>query len=122
MSDPALPAPPADSDGDRLDPGLQPERTALAWRRTALAIAGLAVACVKASWGLGGDLLAVPPALVAVVAILGYAAGERRYRRTQVSLTGSGHAPLPSGRLLLGTAACVTVLAATAAAWWVTQL
>ncbi|SDQ11005.1 DUF202 domain-containing protein [Quadrisphaera sp. DSM 44207] len=108
--------------GGVFDPGLQPERTALSWRRTALALVVAAVG--------GGRLLAVhvgavahAAALVGLLVAAGvWMAGARRYATTSARLTGSagtrgqpldgqpldgqptgGH--LPDGRLLAVTTA-----------------
>ncbi|MCM0675395.1 DUF202 domain-containing protein [Micromonospora phytophila] len=69
------PRPPAGGSGQpQRDPGLQPERTRLAWRRTALALTVIMILTVRLA------LTADPPpgdalgALVAGVAVLGWGA------------------------------------------------
>jgi uncharacterized membrane protein YidH (DUF202 family) len=104
------------TDGYRLfDPGLQPERTALAWRRTGLAVAVGAVA--------GARLLAAAlGAAAVVVAVLGLAlaalflfGATRRARRAQDALLRDGHlASGPSGRLLAVVSIACTALGVVA--------
>lgn len=88
-----------------FDRGLQPERTELAWRRTALAIAigsvvslrvlPLAVPAAAAAWGFA-------PGLAGLVAAcsLWFAARRRQLRVTAV-LTGTAGIALPGGGMLL---------------------
>jgi uncharacterized membrane protein YidH (DUF202 family) len=68
-----------------FDPGLQPERTLLAWRRTALALGVAAVAA----------------------AAFAYLAAALRYRRTHAALTAAARLP--------GDGAALAAVAATAA-------
>ncbi|QFZ19504.1 DUF202 domain-containing protein [Saccharothrix syringae] len=60
------------------DPGLQPERTGLAWKRTALTAAActllLADAAVRQGWG------ALPAVLTGTAAVVLAAGGQRRHR------------------------------------------
>ena len=88
------------TNGSLFDPGLQPERTALAWRRTVLSLGlGTLIALrllppVLGVWsfaaGFAGVLLA---GLIWVLA-------TRRARQTRAALMRSSR-PLPDGRLLL---------------------
>jgi uncharacterized membrane protein YidH (DUF202 family) len=83
-----------------FDPGLQPERTALAWQRTALALTvGALLALRILSPVLGPWSLAAGFAGIALAAIIWVAAG-RRARQTRTALLGSAQ-PLPDARLLL---------------------
>lgn len=80
-----------------FDPGLQPERTALAWQRTILA---LGVAALAASRGLlplfGASSYVIAGAgLAVIVAIL--IATDRRYRAVHRHLTTVDSSTLPSG-------------------------
>jgi uncharacterized membrane protein YidH (DUF202 family) len=83
-----------------FDPGLQPERTALAWRRTALALAvGALIAFrlllpVLGLWSLAAGLLGT--ALASVIWVL----AGRRARGTREALRHPS-APLPGAGLLL---------------------
>ncbi|AZH77878.1 DUF202 domain-containing protein [Microbacterium sp. Y-01] len=99
MTTPDTPAP------DLYDPGLQPERTELAWRRTALAIAigsllslrvfPLVLPTGAEGWGL------VPGVLGVGTAALLWIAARRRQRRTTAVLTARTSGPLPGGVLPL---------------------
>lgn len=112
--------------GGLFDPGLQPERTALAWLRTALVVTvgslvGLRV--LPHYWGPVGLVVAGAGAL-ASMALIGLAV--RRYRLTQRRLIGAGPPDgpgglLPDGRLpaLLALTALAAALVAAALVLWV---
>ncbi|MFJ9623436.1 DUF202 domain-containing protein [Streptomyces sp. NPDC101181] len=100
-----------DGEGER-DPGLQPERTRLAWRRTTLSATVVALLAVRQALHSG----ATPAALVAMalcaVAWLGFlAVAHRRVLRLGVARP----QPLAPGGALL-TALCTVSLAVFAAA------
>lgn len=95
-----------DPEPERLyDPGLQPERTELAWRRTALAIAIGSLLSLRVfpamlpsaaeAWGFAPGVLGV-----ATAAVLWVAARRRQVRTTAV-LTARAAGPLPGGGLPL---------------------
>ncbi|UFS59724.1 DUF202 domain-containing protein [Subtercola endophyticus] len=99
-----------------FDRGLQAERTALAWRRTALSLAlgSLAAARVlAAAFGLWSYAIGM---LGLAASALFLFSADRRYRRAHESLVASSAAPtgarLASGGLLL---AALTVIALAAA-------
>ncbi|GGM33080.1 hypothetical protein GCM10012275_00650 [Longimycelium tulufanense] len=92
----------------RWDPGLQPERTALAWLRTSLTFLVLALVAVQLTAvrhvALAAVLTATALPLTATVGVLAW----RRYRRGTARLR--GNLPLPDGRLpAASTALAVTV-------------
>ncbi|AJW80181.1 DUF202 domain-containing protein [Clavibacter michiganensis] len=118
----SVPDPSADPAGRPFDPGLQPERTALAWRRTALAlVAGslLGLRVLPTLLGAAG-LVVAAAGVVASVAVL--ATAHRRYRRVHLILTsasaGHGSTALPGGALpaLVATLTACAGLAALALA------
>ena len=94
-----------------VDPGRQPERTALAWRRTTLALAVGAVVSfrllppVLGLWSIGVGVAGL--ALSVTVWVL----ARRRARRVQEALLGST-GRLPGGGLFLFLAAIVLSSAA----------
>jgi uncharacterized membrane protein YidH (DUF202 family) len=94
-----------------FDPGLQPERTALAWRRTALSLAVGAVVSfrllppVLGLWSIGVGVAGL--LLSAATWIL---AGRRARRVQRALLSSSG--PLPGGGLPLLLTLIVTASAA----------
>lgn len=89
-----------------FDPGLQPERTELAWRRTALAIAigsllslrvfPFALPSAAEGWGF------VPGAAGLIAACILWFAARRRQLRVTAALSGPGEASLPGAGLLVG--------------------
>lgn len=92
-----------------FDPGLQIERTELAWRRTALAIAigsllslrvlPLALPAGVAGWGFAPGLVG----LLCACAL--WFAGRRRQRELSAVLSGDAAARRPGGRMLFALAA-----------------
>jgi len=93
----------------RFDPGLQPERTQLAWRRTYLSASVGALVAVRLLPPVLGTAGLVIAGLGVVTASVLAALAVRRGRQTDEALA-SGSA-LPDGRVLLALA-----LAAAAAA------
>ena len=96
-----------------FDPGLQPERTELAWRRTTLAVAvGALVALRLLPPVLGPSAIGIGLLGLTLTAIL-WVLAHRRARHTQLALT--RHATsMPGGGLLLLLAALATTTAALA--------
>ncbi|GAA2809844.1 MULTISPECIES: DUF202 domain-containing protein [Crossiella] len=102
-----------------IDPGLQPERTVLAWRRTLLAFLGAALVLLRLA-AHRSPLLAAGIVLVAgPVAALVSLDLRRRYRRVRADLPGSasrwdGRLPLWTSLFagLLGLGALLYVLSA----------
>lgn len=97
------------------DAGLQPERTALAWRRTALALVVAAVVSgrlLTVTFGMGA---LVPSALGLVAASATLVLSQRRYRYVHEQLTASAsyRIPLTDGRLI-GLTALIIVVGACA--------
>lgn len=89
--------------GERWDPGLQPERTTLAWVRTGLALTVVSLLLTRLSEGTGpAALLAGLAGLVAAEGLVIAQAG--RHRRSDARLRTGGLRPA------LGAAAVVTVV------------
>jgi hypothetical protein len=106
-----------------FDVGLQPERTELAWRRTALSLGVGSLVSVRLLPAVFGDVAWVVPGLLGVVvaskqpryhprhvAGLVWAAARRRYVAFTSELLGRTASGLPGGALLLALCA-VAVLA-----------
>ena len=88
----------------REAPGLQPERTELAWRRTVLALAIGALVSVRVLPGvLGGWTVATGLAGVGAAVVL-WVASHRRTQRSRMAFRGSHPEAMPGGVLLLATA------------------
>ena len=93
------------------DPGLQPERTSLAWTRTALAVLLNALVALRGAWTDGSAMLQATGGMLALAACAMYGYGVYRGR---VLLACEGHAPHPHG--LAWVAALVLLACATGAA------
>jgi putative membrane protein len=93
-----------------FDPGLQPERTALAWQRTGLSIALALLVGARLVAHLGA---AWAPALAAA-GIIGIAVlltiGHRRYARVHRALTAEPPQKLPGAAALLSWVIATTAL------------
>jgi putative membrane protein len=90
-----------------FDPGLQPERTLLAWRRTA---AGLAVGSLTAARLLFDTVhaLALVGGAVGLTTAVAFAVvGHRRHRRFMAAVRAGSPPPPTSGASIMATAALV---------------
>jgi len=97
-----------------FDPGLQPERTLLSWRRTCLALAVASLVSVRFAAEVLG-LAAVVFGVVGMAMAAGaYVAAGHRYRRAHRALSTDGELPTDAAALLLLLGALVTVGAACA--------
>jgi uncharacterized membrane protein YidH (DUF202 family) len=97
----------------RTDPGLQPERTALAWRRTALSMCGGALASFRIFPHLMGNIGFLPAALALAIALTMLIASEIRFRRDHAALLeAQQHPTAPTSRLPLSGGALPAVTAA----------
>ncbi|OUE23605.1 DUF202 domain-containing protein [Clavibacter michiganensis] len=101
-----------------FDPGLQPERTALAWRRTALALVAGSLLGLRVLPALLGPAGIVVAAVGVAAALVVLATAHRRYRRVHRILTsgstGPGTEALPGGALpalVAALTACVGLAA-----------
>lgn len=93
-----------------FDAGLWVERTALAWRRTALAVAVGSLAALRILPEILGLWALIPAALGAGVAMVALVLTHRRYRRIHSMLTSSGSDRVAlSGGMLPALLAVATV-------------
>jgi uncharacterized membrane protein YidH (DUF202 family) len=85
-----------------FDPGLQPERTQLAWRRTALSITIGSLVALRALPLILGDPIWMIPGIVGVAAAgLLWIASARRARAVDAALSSVPHPErMPDGRLI----------------------
>lgn len=87
------------------DPGLQPERTELSWRRTALALAvGSLVSLRLLPEALGGAIWVLPGIFGLIAAGTLWIVARRRYRQTEAAIR-DPDAAMPDGRALFALAA-----------------
>ncbi|MGW0562134.1 DUF202 domain-containing protein [Streptomyces sp. NPDC003016] len=95
------------------DPGLQPERTRLAWRRTTLSCTVVAVLAAKQAVQDGAGVAPVIAAALCVLVWLGFL--RVAHRRIQAVGGTARPAPMPVGAALTATA-CTIALAGFAVA------
>lgn len=101
------------------DPGLQPERTELAWRRTALSIAvGSLVAIKLLPDHLGSTLWVIPGVAGLLVAGWLWVAVRRRTRAATAALASDHAAEMPGGAMLLSVSVLVTLAGLLGMAAW----
>ena len=99
-----------DREGLHQDPGLQAERTTMAWQRTALGVAGVSSLLLHET---GGRFLAALPGLFGItMATALLVLSELRYERSTSRTTPASEPVDP--RLLLLTALTVSLLAVMA--------
>lgn len=92
------------------DPGLQPERTLLAWRRTCLALAVCSAVIVRFAGESIGYPAAVALGLAGVsAAAAGYLRASLRYRRAHEGLTHDDQLSIDGLALALTTVALVLI-------------
>lgn len=96
-----------------FDPGLQPERTLLAWKRTCLALGLSAVVAVRFAAETLGPFVTVLGAVGIAAALASYLASAHRYRTAQAALKDTGRIPVDGAALGLLT---VTLLVTGSAA------
>ena len=84
-----------------FDSGLQPERTALAWRRTGLALTAGSLVAVRVLPVALGSWALVPAGLGVIAAVLILVLAHRRHVTTTRDLLAADHdrVPLPAGDL-----------------------
>lgn len=97
-----------------FDPGLQPERTELAWRRTELSIAvGSVVAMRLLPDALGSGWWILPGILGVVFSAALWGWSRRRYQQVSfATVTARDHTLVPDGALLLTLAVFVILVGA----------
>lgn len=98
-----------------MDRGAQPERTALAWRRTAVALLVALLVAARVVIGTGMPALIVMLGLALGLAVVLISFGHRRYLRSAAVLHSDGvgpspHGPLPDGAALGALAALTMVV------------
>ena len=102
-----------------FDPGMQPERTALAWRRTSLSIAAGSIVALRIFPLTLGPWAIAPGALALALAGGLFAASHVRYRRNHRAMISArdqrATVALAGGALLAFTAAVALALGAIAA-------
>ncbi|MCD2442581.1 DUF202 domain-containing protein [Agromyces sp. SYSU K20354] len=95
--------------GRPFDPGLQLERTLLAWRRTCLALGLASAVMVRFAAEALGAAAVVLGILGLGAAAAGYARAAVRYRRGHEGLTGSGELPIDGLALALVSVTLVLI-------------
>jgi hypothetical protein len=107
--------PAREGEGGR-DPGLQPERTRLAWRRTTLSSTVAALLAVKTTLQGGGSVTGVVVCALCCVLWLGFLAIAHRRIRVLTAVSGSVGPPALTPRHATAATLCTVALAVCAAA------
>lgn len=100
---------PGDAAGAVFDPGLQPERTLLAWRRTCLSFAVGSLVAMRFALDALGPLAVVGGVLGAALSVLAYLLAATGYRRAHRSLTAQGALTRSGLPMLLATLAVLAI-------------
>jgi putative membrane protein len=106
-----------------IDLGLHAERTALAWRRTALGVGVGGVVALRVAGPALGPVVAVAAVVGGVLAVVAFWVAGRRYRAVQRSLRDRGDLGAlgrPAGPLVAVSVA-TTLIGAIALAFVLTQ-
>ena len=101
-----------------FDPGLQPERTLLAWRRTALSLAVASAIGMRLTITDFGGLAIFVGTVGIVLSVAAYIGADARYRRAHRTLTESASLSI-GGTSLTAVALSSILLAGLALAWLV---
>lgn len=101
-----------------FDPGLQPERTELAWRRTTLSLAVGSLVAMRLLPSVFGSAIWISPGMFGLVAAGAlFVAARRRYRIMNRLLLADAHRPrMPGGGLLLALSSAATLIGLTGVA------
>ncbi|MCA0251323.1 MAG: DUF202 domain-containing protein [Actinobacteria bacterium] len=91
-------------------PGLQPERTTLAWRRLAVVLIALALAAPRVAWPQLGPVAVLPAAAIAGAGVWLVIRSQRRYRAARAAMAAGKARPLPDGMLPVVTTAAALAL------------
>lgn len=98
-----------DAPGEVFDPGLQPERTLLAWRRTCLAFVVVSLIGMRFTLPVLGGVAVLAGILGAGLAVLAYVLAATGYRSAHRSLHEHGGMTRGGFPMLAATAAVLTV-------------
>lgn len=99
-------------------PGLQIERTQLAWGRTALAFAAVGALMTHLRPSVSGPLAFVPGMLIVLGAAVVYVVGRLRHRDLETAVrAGRSVTAQPALRIVVGCAAAAALLGTAALVW-----
>lgn len=104
-----------------IDPGLQPERTLLAWRRTSLSLAIGVTLAARYALELSAFLAIIGAAGGLAAVALAYVLTARRYRRVRTSFHDPVATLASGGRSVTVLSAMAIIVCAAAAVFVVTE-